>query len=105
MPTSGMADPSLQFVATDVFYYHPADERAFFGWLDQMSFVSGYHGVVRDLFVELNRVPTYDDLWEIIGFCRRYGIDVKQLEKFVTDENRQWLPDEIAWEASLTEGS
>ena len=44
------------------------NERAFFEWLDRMPFVSSYHGVVRDLFIDLNRVPTYDDLWEIIGF-------------------------------------
>lgn len=97
--------PTLQFVATDVLYYHQADERAFFEWLDRMTFVSGYYGAVRDLFIDLNRSPTYDDLWEIIGFCRRYGIDLKQLEKFVNDENRRWLPDEIVWTPSLSNGS
>ncbi|WP_404339251.1 hypothetical protein AB2M62_08180 [Sphingomonas sp. MMS12-HWE2-04] len=56
-----------------------------------MPFVLKYYGVVRDLFIELDRFPTYDDLWEIVGFCRRYGIELKQLEKFLNDENRHWL--------------
>lgn len=95
-----MTDPTLQLVATEVSYYHPSDERAFFEWLDRMPFVSSYHGVVRDLFIDLNRTPTYDDLWEIIGFFRRYGVDLAPLEKFVTDENRGWLPEEIEWKVS-----
>ena len=99
-----MAEPNLQLVATDVLYYHPSDERAFFEWLDRMSFVSGYHGISRDLLIDLNRAPTYDDLWEIIGFCRRYSIDMTQLQKFVNNENRQWLPEEIAWSAPSTNG-
>ncbi|UYY78556.1 hypothetical protein [Sphingomonas sp. R1] len=83
-------------MATNVRYYSELDERAFFDWLDRMPFVSGYRGVVRDLFIDLSRVPTDTDLWEILGFCRRYRVDVAQLEKFVTDENRHWLSDEIA---------
>jgi len=99
-----MPDPTLQLVATNVLYYTELDERAFFDWLDRMSFVSGYRGVARDLFINLSRLPNYADLWEIIGFCRRYGIDLNQLERFVTDENRGWLLDEIARNASPTNG-
>ncbi|MEG3122899.1 hypothetical protein [Sphingomonas sp. GB1N7] len=91
-----MTEQNLQIVATSVLYYSQLDERAFFEWLDRMPFVGGYHGAVRDLFINLTRPPTCEDLREIIGLCRRYGVDLKQLEKFVTDENRCWLPDEIA---------
>lgn len=84
---------TLQIVATDVLYYHEADERAFFEWLDRMSCVREYHGEVRDLFINFNRFSTDDDLWEVIGFCRRYGIDMSQLAKFETDENSVWMRD------------
>ena len=88
----------IQFVATDVLYYHDADERAFFEWLDRMCFVDGYHGIVRDLFIVLNRFPTDEDLLEIFGFCRRYGIDMTQLAKFETDDNRDWMRDtKMVW--------
>lgn len=105
MPCSGMSETSPRIVASSVNYWHPSDERAFFEWLDRMPFVREYRGVVSDLFIELNRKPTYDDLWKIVGFCRRYGVDLSQLEQFVDDENRMWLPDEIGWSPSLTEGS
>lgn len=88
----------LQIVAPDVLYYRDADERAFFEWLDRMPFVRDYHGVVRDLIIDLNRLPTDDDLWEIIGFCRRYGVNMAQLPKFETDQNRDWMRDpKMVW--------
>lgn len=88
-----MTDQALQIVATSVLYYHEADERAFFEWLDRMPFVREYHGVVRDLFIELSRFPTDEDLWELIGFCRRYRIDRGQLAKFLPEEKLGWLED------------
>jgi hypothetical protein len=87
-----MSQP-LQIIATAVPYYHEADERAFFEWLDRMTFVEDYYGEVRDLFINFNRPPTDDDMWEIIGFCRRYGIEMAQLAKFETPENTAWLRD------------
>jgi hypothetical protein len=93
---------ALQIVATDVLYYHDADERAFFEWLDRMPIVREYYGVVRDLIIAFNRMPTDDDLWEIIGFCRRYGIDMTQLAKFETTENSSWMRDpEMFWHAEI----
>lgn len=100
-----MTEQNLQIVVTGVHFYSQLDERAFFEWLDRMPFVSGYHGIVRDLFIDLTRPPTNEDLWEIIGLCRRYGVDLKQLEKFAADDNGRWLPGEIALNASTTNGS
>ena len=83
--------PLGQIVASNVLYHHLNDERAFFEWLERMPFVQAYHGVAQDLFIDLNRQPTDADLWEIIGFCKRYRIDLKQLEKFLTDDKLDWL--------------
>ncbi len=83
----------LQIIATDVLYYHEADERAFFEWMDLMAFVADYRGEVRDLFINLSRFPTDDDMGEIIGFCRRYGVNMAQLTTFETPENSVWLRD------------
>lgn len=92
-----MSQP-LQITATDVLYYHEADERAFFEWLDRMTFVEDYHGIGGDLFINLNRRPTDEDMWELIGLCRRYGVDMTQLAKFETDENTIWLRDpKMVW--------
>ncbi|MPS70533.1 MAG: hypothetical protein E2586_18800 [Novosphingobium sp.] len=99
-----MTEP-LQIIATDVLYYHDADERAFFEWLDRMAFVADYRGEVRDLFINLNRLPTDDDMFEIIGFCRRYGINMAQLAKFETPENTVWLRDNtMIWHREIFGG-
>lgn len=96
---------ALQIVATGVLYYHEADERAFFEWLDRMTLVREYYGAVEDLFIEFSRVPTDDDLREIIGFCRRYRIDMAQLAKFETVENSTWMRDpETYWHAEIFGG-
>ncbi len=87
-----MSQP-LQIIATDISYYHEADERAFFEWLDRMTFVDDYYGEVQDLFIKLNRRPTDDDMREIIGFCFRYGVGMVQLAKFETTENTAWFRD------------
>ncbi len=89
-----MTDQSLRIVATSVLYYHQSDERAFCEWLDRMPFVREYYGEVRDLFIELSRVPDDKDFWELIGFCRRYGIDTSQLARFLPNEKLSWLQDE-----------
>lgn len=97
---------TLQIVATDVLYYHEADERAFFEWLDRMAFVRKYYGVVRDLIIELSRLPTDDDLREIIGFCQRYAVDMTQLAKFVTSENGVWMQDpQMFWHNEMFGGA
>ena len=96
---------ALKIVATDVLYYHHADERAFFEWLDRMAFVQKYYGVARDLFIEFSGFPTDGDLWEIIGFCRRYGIDMSQLAKFETNENTSWMRDpKMVWRDEIFGG-
>ena len=93
---------ALQIIATDILYYHDADERAFFEWLDRMTFVPEYYGVVRDLFIEFSRFQTKDDLWEVIGFCRRYDIDMTQLAKFETTENTTWMRDpKMIWHTEI----
>jgi len=67
-----------------------------------MTFVGNYYGVVGDLIIEFNRLPSDDDLWEIIGFCRRYGINMAQLAKFETVRNSIWMHDpEKFWHAEI----
>lgn len=74
-----MTEPQPQIVATNTLFYREADEEAFIGWVDRMTFVRETYGVGRDMFLILNRFPADDDMWKIIGFCRRYGIDMPSL--------------------------
>ncbi|EQB33305.1 hypothetical protein [Sphingobium ummariense] len=93
-----MANEQHQIIATDILFYHDSDERAFFEWIDRMSFVQESCGIGSDIFIRFNRFPTDDDLWELIGFCRRYQVEMTQLKKFLTDANREWfLNPEMFW--------
>lgn len=92
-----MKNRLLQLVHMDtgVTFYHPADERAFFEWLERIPCVGslGGHGG-RDgpgLLVKLKRRPGQDDLRQLLAICHRYGVDMRQLAKFETDKNRSWF--------------
>lgn len=97
-----MAGPQYQIVASDILFYHESDERAFMEWIDRMPFVRDCRGSGGDMFINFTRFPTDDDLWEIIGFSRRYGIDMTQLAKFETTENSAWMRDpNMVWRAEI----
>ena len=84
-------------IADGVTYYHENDEAAFFGWLDRMEVVSDYEGRGTALLIRLARIPTDDDLWELLAFHQRYGIDMRQLAAFQTAENAQWFGSPVAY--------
>ena len=91
-----------QLVATDILFYHDKDERAFVEWIDRMPFVQDSYGEGRSMFLRFSRFPTDDDLWELIGFCRRYGVEMSQLAQFLTEENRGWFFDPgMSWFAEV----
>lgn len=93
-----MANEQHQIIATDILFYHDSDERAFVEWIDRMPFVRESHGIGRDMVICFNRFPTDDDLWEIIGFCRRYHVEMTQLKAFLTDTNQEWfLNPKMVW--------
>ena len=88
----------LEQMDTGVTFYHPADERAFFEWLQRIPCVASLSGDGRrGLVVRLKRRPGNDDLRQLIALCRRYGVDMRQLAKFETDHNRVWFRDPRAF--------
>ena len=87
-------DLRLTHMDTGVLFLHPADERTFFGWLDQMACVRSYAGEGElGLVVQLARVPNEEDLRELLAFCGRYGVDMRQLAQFETARFRAWFRD------------
>ena len=97
-----MANEQHQIIATDVIFYHDSDERAFVEWIDRMPFVQESHGIGPDMFIRFSRFPMDDDLWELIGFCRRYQVEMTQLKAFLTDANREWFCDpKMFWFAQI----
>ncbi len=77
---------------TGVLFYHQSDERAFFEWLERIPCVSSIRGEGTDgLVVKFKRRPGKDDLLQLLAICHRYNVDMRQLAKFETSENRDWF--------------
>jgi IS30 family transposase len=79
---------------TGVVFFHASDERAFFEWLERIPCVAtvaneGSEGLV----VRLKHRPGQDDLRQLLALCHRWGLDMTQLAKFATDQNRSWFCD------------
>jgi hypothetical protein len=93
---AGMAQTilALTHMDTGVIFFHPSDERAFFEWLERIPCVASVASESPDgLVVRLKRRPGQDDLRQLLALCHRWGVDMRQLAKFETDQNRSWLCD------------
>ena len=85
---------TLTHMDTGVKFFHLNDERAFFEWLTRIPCVRSCVGEGnRGLVVRLKRRPGKDDLRQFLALCRRYGVDMRQLAKFETAQNRSWFRD------------
>ena len=101
-----MPDDALTLVASTVTYYSQLDETAFFEWLDRLDCVEGYRGGLSDLFITLKRRPAKRDLRDLLALFFRYGVDMRQLARFETKSNRQWLRDpDKYWHHSMFGGT
>jgi len=85
---------TLDQMDTGIIFYHQADERAYFEWLERISCVASIQGEGnRGLVVRLKRRPGKDDLWQLLALGYRYGLDMRKFAKFETDANRAWFRD------------
>jgi hypothetical protein len=95
---------TLTQMDTGVRFWHENDERAFFEWLARIPCVEKYQGEgSRGLVVYLKRKPRRDDLRDLLGFCHRWGVDMRQTAKFETARNRSWFRDnpEAFWNRAV----
>ncbi|MFO1013748.1 MAG: hypothetical protein U1E50_08290 [Caulobacteraceae bacterium] len=93
----------LTHLNAGVHFFHPSDERAFFEWIERIPCVSTVLGEGPDgLIARLKRRPGKDDLWQFLALFRRYGLDMRQLAKFETAQNRDWFRDpQMFWYAAV----
>jgi hypothetical protein len=94
---------TLTHMDTGVRFGHPDDERAFFEWLERIPCVASFAGEgAVGLVVRLKRRPSQDDLRQLLALCHRWGVDMRQLAKFETDQNRDWFSDpQTYWHAGV----
>lgn len=105
-----MARATLKLTQMDngVIFFHHNDERAFFEWLQRIPSIATVQGEGADgLVVRFKRRPGQDDLRQLLGLFRRYGLDMRQLAKFETPANRAWFrrPDAYWHDAVFGDGS
>ncbi len=83
--------PDLKFFMEARGYLSPLDEEMFFEWMDRLGCEGEYVEEGRKLAIRLSEVLNQDHLWMLISFFHRYNIDLRQLTRFETPENSEWL--------------
>jgi hypothetical protein len=88
----------VELQATGIRFFSHYDEKAFFEWLDKLSFVESYQGRLRTLYILINS-PAVDEegLRELLSLFRRYEIELTQLAVFDREEFADWFRDERAY--------
>lgn len=84
---------SVLLRATDVWYYSPHDEAAFFEWLDKIEAVRSYGGQVNTLDITVSVPVDEDSLRELIALFYRYRVDMSQLRSLDSDLIGGWFRD------------
>lgn len=81
-------------VCKKVIFYSLKDEDVFFEWIKKIKCIKSFEGVKDELYLDLiDRAITDEDLDDLIGLFQRYNIDMKQLSRFLTPDNKEWFYD------------
>ena len=77
-----------------VIFYALKDEDAFFEWIKKIECIEKFHGVGDELYLYI-RSNKIDDLNldDLLGLFYRYKIDMKQLARFLNEDNKEWFYD------------
>ena len=88
----------VELEATDVHFFSPGDERAFFDWLGNLPCVERYEGRGRTLYISVILLNVNESsLREMLALFYRYGIGMRQLVSFDRDEFIDWFHDAQAY--------
>ena len=79
---------------TAVKFYCLKDEDAFFEWIKKIDCIDKFSAAGRELYLHIAADDIHEyDLRDLLGLFYRYHIDMKQLARFLTDENKRWFYD------------
>ncbi len=90
---------SAFLVCADVKYYGPTDEYMFFQWVKKIQCIKDFEKKDNILYLYLkSRRLSSLDLFELLGFFKRYKINMKQLRPFLTKFNtKNFIKDKKAY--------
>lgn len=81
-------------ICKKITFYSPNDEVAFFEWLKKNDCIDDIKGIGDELHLTIAADELYDhDLRDLIALFHRYQIDMKQLKRFLTTDNKKWFFD------------
>jgi hypothetical protein len=77
-----------------VTYHSRKDEDAFFEWLKKIECIEEISGAGDELYLHIiaDEIHEYD-LHDLLGLFARYNIEMSQLARFLTKENKHWFYD------------
>lgn len=75
-------------------YYSRKDEDAFFEWIKKINCIDGAISVGDELHIHIANDNLHDhDLRDLLALFYRYNLNMKQLERFLNESNKQWFHD------------
>ncbi len=89
-PDLACDDPAhtpYRLTCKEVVFYTQPDASAFFNWIDSFNNAGHSWGEKDEIYFHLksNIIPP-EDFFEILMFFKRYEVDTKQLQPYLTDE-------------------
>lgn len=80
-----------------VLFYGKKDKDAFFEWLEKIDCIDEIFGSGNELYIFINcdEIPDHN-LRDLLALFQRYNIDMKQLARYLADDNKKWFYDNKA---------
>lgn len=77
---------------THIKYYSRKDEDAFFEWIKKIDCIDKAVGEGREshFYIACNDLHDHD-LRDLLALFYRYKLDMKQLQRFLNKDNKQWF--------------
>ncbi|HRN77974.1 MAG TPA: hypothetical protein PLU71_01940 [Candidatus Dependentiae bacterium] len=84
----------LVLTCKEIWYFSALDEMLFFVWIQKIPSIKKFDGIGDELYLyfETDVIPDAD-LMELLALFYRYKIDIKQLSRFLTEDNKKWFYD------------
>ena len=79
-------------ICKSVIFYSPKDEDAFFEWIKKINCIKSTSTARDELSLHIsNDAISDEDLDDLLALFHRYKINMKQLGRFLNEDNKQWF--------------
>ena len=82
----------VKLICKKVIFYFQKDEDAFFEWLKKIKCLDHTSAARDELYLHIKKKNiSDDDLRNLIGLFYRYKVNMKQLQIFLNETNKEWF--------------